>query len=427
MKDILKSIEDGTQFTILTGNYIYGEDSLLAETYLDIAPRRAAYGYGYQRKFNHHAKNFVLNPFADHYNAPSAKYWLSMLFPYGRNLSLAKEAKKNRDIVAQIIKDGILPNISEFIIDIYREEKRSLFKTNNGQYLSWEMNKYPTPMTWAFNLVLELLEWEALQQENVVLVEEFDMCMHPKYQKIYPTILSEIFPKTQFVFTTNSVMSILGMPENTAFFRVDGHETKRIHLDVKNLLPNQILTSPLFDLEILPVSNEDVSEIDTAPTYQETERRKNLDDKLRTLAGTLRSAANTDPMEVRLEDDYQDIIKRNDVRQGIRDMLNKKYHRPETQGDRQEVEIYADIHQTGKPKSITIRPMYDITNQVVINQEVTEFHPQDWKNIFHTRRAVRIGGRYYLIPNEETLAPESQDVQELVMIMILKQKQKKIK
>jgi len=129
---------------------------------------------------------------------------------------------------------------------------------------------------------------------GIVAIDELETHLHPKWQKEFPRLLATCFPRIQFIVTTHSAIVFLGMPSNSTFFNIsrdENNETtvRELKIDIKNLLPNQILTSPIFDLE------------------------------------SIKSVANTDLKEVRLEDDYQEIIKRDEVRQNIAQLLAKKY------------------------------------------------------------------------------------------------------
>jgi predicted ATP-binding protein involved in virulence len=128
---------------------------------------------------------------------------------------------------------------------------------------------------------------------GIVLIDEIEAHLHPKWQKEFPHILSTTFPKVQFIVTTHSAISLLGMPENTVFFRVQRSEEKgtyieRIDIDVKNLLPNAIYTSPLFDME------------------------------------SIRSTENKGIKELNVEDDFDEIIKREESKKRIKE-LSKKF------------------------------------------------------------------------------------------------------
>ncbi|MCK5716837.1 MAG: AAA family ATPase, partial [Thiomargarita sp.] len=89
---------------------------------------------------------------------------------------------------------------------------------------------------------------------GIVLIDELDLHLHPKWLRKLPILLSSIFPKIQFIVSTHSVIPFLGAPQHSVFLKVTrtqetGIQLEKLHIDIKNLLPNSILTSPIFDLE----------------------------------------------------------------------------------------------------------------------------------------------------------------------------------
>ena len=108
---------------------------------------------------------------------------------------------------------------------------------------------------------------------GIVLIDELEAHLHPIWQREFPKLLAEIFPKIQFVITTHSVITFLGMPKNSVFFNVSRSENgeskvNRVHIDIANFLPHQILTSPIFGMEnVSSVENTDFSKIRTESTY----------------------------------------------------------------------------------------------------------------------------------------------------------------
>ena len=108
--------------------------------------------------------------------------------------------------------------------------------------------------------------------------------------KVIFKLLSTIFPKIQFIVTTHSVITFLGMPKNSVFFNVSrtengGTEVKRVDIDVANFLPHQILTSPIFGMEnVLSVENTDFGKIRTENTYDEVVEHDKIKDELKSLS-----------------------------------------------------------------------------------------------------------------------------------------------
>jgi len=122
--------------------------------------------------------------------------------------------------------------------------------------------------------------------EGIVLIDELETHLHPKWQKEFPKLLSEIFPKVQFIVTTHSAICLLGMPKNTAIYKVQRDSEKgtfawKANIDLENLLPNQIFTSELFDLDIFNVNTESIYDVDTGIMYKNKEEREKEDEALR--------------------------------------------------------------------------------------------------------------------------------------------------
>lgn len=123
---------------------------------------------------------------------------------------------------------------------------------------------------------------------GLVIIDELDLHLHPKWQRKLPLLLSKVFPKVQFIVSTHSVIPFLGASEKSIFFKVtrnleDGIQIQRIDIDIKNLLPNSILTSPLFDLDgidIIPEMNQSIYETRTEDTHEEITKNDEIRKKL---------------------------------------------------------------------------------------------------------------------------------------------------
>ncbi|MEM8937948.1 MAG: AAA family ATPase [Bacteroidota bacterium] len=109
---------------------------------------------------------------------------------------------------------------------------------------------------------------------GIVLVDEIDLHLHPKWQRVLIKKLRNLLPNVQFVFTTHSPTIIQGASNDAVIYRVfrnseDG-KTKvsdpYFRKDLNHLMINTLLTSPLFGLENSRLdSNNDFS--DTSETY----------------------------------------------------------------------------------------------------------------------------------------------------------------
>ncbi|MBF0270758.1 MAG: AAA family ATPase [Magnetococcales bacterium] len=115
---------------------------------------------------------------------------------------------------------------------------------------------------------------------GIVLIDELEAHLHPKWQRQFPRKLSEVFPGVQFIATTHSVLPFMGAPAGSVFLRVirdaeHGTRVERLDIDVTRLLPNALLTSPLFDLDvILNPSLESMDLLETEDSFAEIERQR---------------------------------------------------------------------------------------------------------------------------------------------------------
>ncbi len=119
---------------------------------------------------------------------------------------------------------------------------------------------YRSVLIWLSDLLSRLTEnqphiTDLKDFSGVVLVDEIDMFLHPKWEYSIVKKLRAKLPNIQWFFTTHSPMLILGASEDAVFYKLykeDG-KTKISEQwqcqDIDNLLANAILTSPLFDLE----------------------------------------------------------------------------------------------------------------------------------------------------------------------------------
>lgn len=134
---------------------------------------------------------------------------------------------------------------------------------------------------------------EPAELQGIVMIDELDVHLHPKWQRQLPSLLSETFPKVQFIASTHSVIPFLGAPAGSVFLKVSrdalrGTTVEKLDIDIANLLPNAILTSPLFDMEqIVNSQNKNFAAVRTEDDYREIERRNQRDERLRQLANDL--------------------------------------------------------------------------------------------------------------------------------------------
>ena len=110
--------------------------------------------------------------------------------------------------------------------------------------------------------------------EGIIIIDELDLHFHPKWQKKLPGLLSNCFPKIQFIASTHSPIPLLGAPKRSVFLTVnrsaeEGISLERlVHLEqeLPKLTPNLLLDSPIFGYADLFSSQAEPD----VPVYTET-------------------------------------------------------------------------------------------------------------------------------------------------------------
>ena len=113
---------------------------------------------------------------------------------------------------------------------------------------------------------IDIKELKSLSDlKGIVLIDELELHLHPRYQKLLPGKLSELFPNVQFIASSHSPIPLLGAPKETVILKVDRTEDKgvvveKLDIDISVLQPNAILTSPIFGFrDILAESHTETS------------------------------------------------------------------------------------------------------------------------------------------------------------------------
>ncbi len=211
--------------------------------------------------------------------------------------------------VKQILKD-LLPDIesTDWII-INPPLSKTGARTGNlveiqtpyGKVPLFELSLgYKTMLAWTVDLALRML-WrhpeidKPLDEPAVVIVDEIDLHLHPKWQRIIRAYLTTHFKNTQFICTAHSpIMAQSSDSENLSVLNKFGNE---VHIEnnpsiVRGWRIGQVVTSDLFGIserspEIEKEVNDRRSLLDKEnPTKEDEEKLKRLDDELSTLPVT---------------------------------------------------------------------------------------------------------------------------------------------
>lgn len=232
---------------------------------------------------------------AENADASNSTNIYNLFYPTGLLKSLKfllQNSKLTSDAEFNKIKDVLTTVLDKKIVDVKYDPARSDFtfteRLDNGDTIEgMTYNELASGFKNTLNLVGDIIDRFSKSQPNVpfndfigvIVIDELENHLHPKMQKDLPGLLSKAFPKIQFIATTHSPIPLLGAPKNSKFIRIDrsleeGITAQPIELevDISKLLPDSILSSPIFGFdEIFSNQLDDISELNTADSYEEAE------------------------------------------------------------------------------------------------------------------------------------------------------------
>ena len=168
-----------------------------------------------------------------------------------------------------------------------KDEAGAVFKDEKGKDISIELSD----LAMGFRSIFMMIGDMVMRLSNnfrdsikdisgVVLIDEFDAHLHPKYQYELPKVLSKAFPKVQFIVSTHSPIPLLGLPKdvNSVVFKVNRTASEGITVDRKDddfdihrLNPNALLSSSIFGFSRIISSDEDKEEDEPLPVNNITD------------------------------------------------------------------------------------------------------------------------------------------------------------
>ncbi|SEO20157.1 AAA domain-containing protein [Flavobacterium sp. CF108] len=115
---------------------------------------------------------------------------------------------------------------------------------------------------------------------GIVLIDEIENHLHPLLQRELPITLSKVFPQIQFIVSTHSPIPLLAAESTSIILRVNrsrktGVTVERLdeEIDFPTLLPNSLLTSPIFGFQnIFPENKESDKFLRVEETYAELKK-----------------------------------------------------------------------------------------------------------------------------------------------------------
>lgn len=226
----------------------------------------ACYGYGAHRRpaptalSDDEAREDSATIFSDSGDLRSAEEWLLRADYAAKRAKKSTKLAQRRDQIRNALVD-ILPEVTDVRITQPSDAAggaRAEFKTPYGWVPTRGLGLgYRTMIAWMVDFASRLFERyprkrNPLAEPAVVLVDEIDLHLHPKWQRTLMGYLSERFPNTQFIVTAHSPLVVQAAADaNIVVLRREGDHVV-IDNDptvVREWRLDQLLTSDLFGLD----------------------------------------------------------------------------------------------------------------------------------------------------------------------------------
>lgn len=191
----------------------------------------------------------------------NAEEWLLQTDYIANKSSDIQENYKKRLMLIKEVLVSLLPDVSDIRITEPSEKSpnpRVEFQMPDGWLLLSQLSLgYQTMTAWIVDLAKRLFDFypdspNPIAEPAIVLIDELDLHLHPKWQRTIMSYLSERFVNTQFIVTAHSPL-IVQAAENANIVvlkrEADGVVIHQEHPDVQGWRVDQLLTSDLFDLK----------------------------------------------------------------------------------------------------------------------------------------------------------------------------------
>jgi len=199
-----------------------------------------------------------LSLFSGEYDLKSPTKWLQYL-DYS-------EQKENDNVISVKEAKALLNHLLNSDIEIEINPNEVIF-SEKGSEVSFEQLSagYKGVITIICDLIARLSEQQKVENisdfQGVVLIDEVELHLHPKWQYSFMNKLRDTFPLIQFIVTTHSPSVILGASDDAIFYKVYKEEgVTKVYKpmdNIKNLMANVLVTSPLFDMDTARARNSD--------------------------------------------------------------------------------------------------------------------------------------------------------------------------
>ena len=214
----------------------------------------------------------------------------SNIFAYGASRNSYCQMKEDKVGYLTLFKGEYdLKNSEEWLINLFNAEKsskRNIISLNNAKKLLQKLLNKDIEIEVTYNkvtfkeksasvsfdqlsagykgvitIICDLISRLSVNQPNVenitkfqgvVLIDEIELHLHPKWKYNFMKKLRDTFPLIQFIVTTHSPTVILGASKEAVFYKIykdDGKVQISNQIANEGYTHNSLVSSPLFDLE----------------------------------------------------------------------------------------------------------------------------------------------------------------------------------
>ena len=154
------------------------------------------------------------------------------------------EGRKRLDRVRRLLQGNLFPEVRDVTFEASGGADSQVvvkFETKDATVRFDQLGfGYQTTLTWLADFCKRMFELypdaeNPLQEEAVVLVDEIDLHLHPKWQRDLVPTLSKIFPNVQFIVTTHSPHVLQSMEDVNLYVLRRNAESGEIEAERSNV------------------------------------------------------------------------------------------------------------------------------------------------------------------------------------------------
>ena len=213
----------------------------------DLDPEIRLFGYGVSRYPARTALNEVPSLstetlFSTYVRLLDFQDWLLQLDYSAKHDS--EIARRRIQYMRELVRSNLFPGVVDFCFEKTGENDHVVVKfttEHDGNVCFEDLGfGYQTTLTWLADFCKRMFELypeskNPLQEEAVVMIDELDLHLHPKWQRDIVPTLSEYFPNVQFIVTTHSPHVLQSMEDVNLYVLRRGEESGEITAERSNV------------------------------------------------------------------------------------------------------------------------------------------------------------------------------------------------